>query len=236
MNRILDFYTKHPVRIWIIIILFGLVGGIPGLIRYVPASIGIISGGWLHIGDETNYTQAAGDGVMTFHGDARPIDHISFAGATFSIGAPAPDGEIVGNYSAWSFDINDDSVFSFELPTNWAAGTDLTVKIDWGINRDEITESAEVQWHFTWSAVPHDGSEVLTGGGTLVDVGDVSIPTDANTLFTQTLGTIAGASLAAEDEIGITLERVALDGGANPGNNEDPYIIHLHVEYLKGKP
>lgn len=207
------------------------------------ADVGMINGGIIAdgislIGDggATNYVNITAGGVMSFLGTARLPEHISFAGATFSLGAVGPDGTVVGNYAAWSFDIGDDSVVSFELPLDWAAGTDLTVKLDWGINRDEGTENAEVQWHFTWSAVPHDASEVLTGGGTLVDVGDVSIPTNANTLFTQTLGTIAGASLAAEDEMGIKFERVALDGGANPGNNEDPYVLHLHIEYLKGRP
>lgn len=213
-----------------------IISGI-SLIAYT-ADVGMINGGIIAdgvslIGDggTTNYTQIAADGTVTFFGSARPTGHVNFAGATFAFGGTAPDSTQVGNYQAWSYDIGDDSSVSVQVPDSWHVGTDWTIKVDWGINRDEVTENAEVQWNATWSAVPHDGSEVLTGAGTTIDPGDLSIPTNANTLITTTLGTIAGASLAAGDEVGIKLERVALDGGANPGGAIDPYIIHLHIEF-----
>lgn len=166
---------------------------------------------------------------------ATVVKTIDLAGATFEFGATAPTGGAVGNYQTWAYGIGDDSVTTFELPHDWAVGTDLTVSVDWGINRDEVTENAEVQWNAIWSAVPHDASEVLTGAGTTIDPGDQSIPTNANTLTRTALGTIAGASLAAEDEIGIKLTRVALDGGANPGGGVEPYITHLYIEYVADK-
>ena len=156
---------------------------------------------------------------------------INFAGATFGLGASPPTGGSVGNYAVWTYTIGDDSEITFDLPQDWSTGADLTVKVDWGIDRDEATENAKVQWNAIWSAIPHDGSEVLTGAGTTIDPGDVSIPTNANTLARTTLGTISGAALSAGDEMGITITRVALDAGANPGASKHPYIMHLHIEY-----
>ena len=186
-------------------------------------------------GGTTNYLKIAADGTVTLLGTARVTKHIRFAGATFGFGGTAPDAVPVGNFSAWEYDIGDDSEIAFDLPDDWAIGTDITIKVDWGINRDFVTESAEVQWNATWSAVPHDASEVLTGAGTTVDPGDLNIPANANTLTRTTLGTISGASLADGDEIGIKFERVALDGGSDPGGAVDPYITHLHIEYTADK-
>lgn len=186
-------------------------------------------------GGTTNYAQIAVDGTITLAGTARVTKHLHFEGATFAFGGTAPDSNIVGNYLTWAYDIGDDSAISFDLPDDWATGTDMTIKIDWGINRDEATENAEIQWNAIWSAVPHDASEVLTGAGTTLDPGDLSIPTNANTLTRTTLGTIAGASMAADDEMGIKITRVAIDDGNDPGAAIDPYITHLHIEYVSDK-
>ena len=131
------------------------------------------------------------------------------AGATFEFGATAPTAVAVGNYLGWEYDIGDDSNLTFELPHDWASGTDLTVKIDWAINRAYATENAEVQWHVIWSAHPHDASEAVNGAGTTIDGGDQNIPATAYFLTRTTVGTISGGSLAVEDEMGLKITRVS---------------------------
>jgi len=188
-------------------------------------------------GGATNYAQFAADGELTLAGTARVKKTIDMAGATFEIGATAPSSNVVGTYLTWSYDIDDDSVMTFELPHDWAVGTDLTIKVDWGINRAYGTESAEVQWNLAWSACPHDASESLaapTHSGVL-DPGDQNIPATANFLTRTTMGNISGASLSVEDEIGLQISRVDIDDGADPGAAVDPYITHLYIEYIADK-
>jgi len=207
-----------------------------GINEAVPNSTLDVNG-TTRLGDsDTNYAAFAADGELTLAGTARVKKTIDLAGATFEIGATAPAAVVVGTYLAWEYDIGDDSVLTFELPHDWATGTDLTIKVDWGVNRAEATENADVQWNVAWSACPHDASESLaapTHSGAL-DPGDISIPTTANHLTRTTMGNISGASLSAEDEIGLQISRVAVAGN-DPGAGVDPYITHLYIEYIADK-
>jgi hypothetical protein len=191
--------------------------------------------GFTKIGDATNYMSVAADGEITLAGTARVKKMIDMAGGTLEFGSTAPAAVSFGIYLAWSYDIGDDSALVFELPHDWASGTDLEVYVDWVINRDYATENGEVQWNVTWNAVPHDASEVITGAGTTLDPGDQNIPANANTLTRTTMGTIAGASLSAEDEIALYITRVAIDDGNDPGGAVDPAITHILVEYTADK-
>ncbi len=184
-------------------------------------------------GGATNYANFADDGELTLYGTARVEKAIDMAGATFEKGGTAPTAIVVGNYLAWEYTKNDDSVITFELPHDWASGTDLTIKVDWAVDDDFADVSGEVQWNVSWTATPHDASETLTHASTTLDPGDINIPANANTLTRTTMGTIAGASLAVEDEIGLKIERVALDGGNDP--QKDPYITHIYVSYIADK-
>ncbi len=193
--------------------------------------------GSVKIGDGgvTNYFEVKADGEINLYGAARVIKTVEFAGASFEKGVSAPDSAVVGNYLVWEYSINDDSVLSFELPHEWAVGTDLTVYLDWSVDRKYSDESAEVQWNIYWSATPKDDTEALTGAGTKLDPGDQNIPSTENFLIRTEMGVISGASLSQDDEMGIKIVRVALDDGSNPGVAKVPYIIHAHITYISNK-
>ena len=187
------------------------------------------------IGDGSNHLKISANGIITLEGTARVTKAIDMAGATYEIGQTAPSPSFVGNYLVWLYDIGDDSRITFEVPHEWAEGTDIIIKADWGINRNYASENAEVQWNGHWSATPHDESKSLDEVGTKIDPGDQDIPASAHHLTRTDLGTISGGSLSKEDEIGIKVDRVALDDGNNPGAGTKPYLTHLYITYIINK-
>ncbi|MHC4501810.1 MAG: hypothetical protein ACYTFI_00775 [Planctomycetota bacterium] len=184
----------------------------------------------------TNQTVFSSVGLQTMIGSARVKRSLDFSGAQLERGATAPTAVPVGDYTTWEYDIGDDSILdAFEVPHDWASGTDLSIEVHWQINEAYATANGEVQWRVEWSATPDDASESIaapTHSGT-IDSGDVNIPATARHLTKTTIGTIAGASIAAGDEIGLTLSRIALVGGTDP--TADPGAIHVHVAYTADK-
>jgi hypothetical protein len=191
--------------------------------------------GTLGDGGTTNYAAFAADGELALHGTARVEKEVNVAIRDFAPGASGPQDEIYGDYHVKEFTIGDDAIVDFELPHDWAAGTDLSVYVIWMIDEAYATGSGEVQWQITWSACPTGATEAIdapTHSGTL-DFGDQNIPATAKYLTRSAVGTISGASLSAEDLIGLTVSRVALDDGSNP--TAEPGIAHLQVHYTADK-
>ena len=182
-------------------------------------------------GGVTNYLGVGTDGTLTLYGTARKTKHVVISNADLGKGATGASEAIVGKYTVWEFGLNDDAVMDLEVPPDWASGTDILVSIHWQINEAYAAANGEVQWEVTWAATPHDETEALDGPthtGTL-DGGDQDIPAVARHLTYTDIGTISGASLSAEDAIGLTLKRVALDGGTDP--TAEPGVVHLELAY-----
>lgn len=186
-----------------------------------------------YFGDATNYASFAADGTLTLAGTARPSICFQFANASLGSGGTKPDEILVGNYWGWSYDIADDSVFTIKLPDDWAAGTDAEIHIRWAIDEAYAADSGEVRWQATWSAHPADMSEAINDAGTTDASPDVNIPATAYFLTQTLVETIPGGSLAAGDEIGITIERIALVDGNDP--TADPVITCVGFIYTADK-
>ncbi len=171
------------------------------------------------------------NGNLTLIDAARVKVQIPIANANLGKGSSKATEVIIGNYNAWAFGINDDSVFTAHLPHDRASGTDVTVQIDWYIDE---AGGDEIKWEISWSATPHNASEAIdapahTGSS---DTGDIVIPAIVKA-FTKNSLTIPGASLSTEDQLGITLKRIAITDGANPAN--EPAVVDIHIEYTKDK-
>ncbi len=182
-------------------------------------------------GGVTNYLGIGTDGTLTLYGTARKTKHAVISNADLGKGATAASQVIVGDYTVWEFGIGDDAVTDWEVPEDWATGTDILVSVHWQVNEAYVTNSGEVQWEVTWAATPHNETEPLDGPthtGTL-DSGDQNIPATARYLTATDIGTISGASLTVGDAVGLTLKRVALDGGANPA--AEPGVCHFEMHY-----
>lgn len=180
--------------------------------------------------DAGNEALFAADGELTLAGTARVKKAIDMSAASFEVGNTAPSSADVGNYAVWEYTVGDDSVITFELPHDWATGTDLSVKIDWSCAEGNASDM--VKWKATWTATGHGNDEDLSVAGTAMEPGDTACPATAHYLKRTTVGTISGASLAAEDEIGLKIEREAATG-TDPA--ADPYITHMYIEYTADK-
>ncbi len=191
----------------------------------------IIGSGDTKIGDggATNYTQIAADGEITLFGTARVKKQIPIANANLGKGGTKPNEVIIGNYNAWEYGINDDSVFTFHIPHDWAAGTDIIINVDWYIDEPA---GDEIKWQITYSATPHNSTEAIDSAGTSIDTGDIVIPTTPKFL-TQNALTIPAAALAVEDQVGVTLKRIAITDGTNPAS--EPGVVDVHIEYTSDK-
>ena len=169
----------------------------------------------------------------TKYGIPLKIKHMYLNNAALTKGNTAPTQVILGNLNAWKFDIGDDAVMTRMLRTDWAVGTDLTVKVCWYI--DEVyAPDKEIQWRVKWSALPHDFSEAVDAPvhSGQIDSGDIDIPAVAKRMGVSTIGIIAGANLSALDMLGFTLSRIAVTHD-NPA--QDPGIHHLIIDYLSDK-
>ena len=146
-------------------------------------------------------------------------------------GATKPAEAIVGNYNVVEYGINDDSVFNFDMPDNWASGTDIIITAHWQIDEAYAANNGEIRWGAAWVATPPNNTEVIdspthSGSG---NSGDVDIPATAKTLRENAVVTIPGASLSSGDCIGVTLSRVTIGDGSNP--TAEPGILMLHIHY-----
>lgn len=202
--------------------------GAVGNINLAPDGITTIGDG-----GAANYAAFAIDGTLSLAGTARVTKCHTFANQDLSQGGTKPDQVLLGNYIGWSYDIGDDSVFVFPVPCDWAVGTDITVVIRYYIDEAYGTANAEVRFDFDWTAVPADATEAVDGASATVQGADQNIPGTAKFLQQYSVGSIAGASLAASDEVGISFSRIALTAGANP--TADPVVTCIGITYTADK-
>jgi len=159
--------------------------------------------------------------------------HISIQNANFGKGGTAPSQVVIGNYTGWEYDVNDDSVLTIELAHDLDTTEDVFFHITWYCDENYAANSGEVQWEVQWSSVPHDESEAIdapTHSGTVAS-GDIDIPTTAKHLAHSTTIAIAAGNIVSDDVIGITLTRIGLAGGNNP--TAKPTVIEAHIEYTR---
>jgi len=160
---------------------------------------------------------------------------IEIQSADFGKGNTKPTQIILGNYTGWEFDINDDSVMDIALPHDVDITGSLIIHISWFVNEAYSTNSAEVQWQAKYSFTPQDGSEALDAPvhtGTLT-TGDINIPTTAKTVVhTSNLvipANIIERSVEWHDIMGLTIKRIALNSGVGP--TAKPTVVSVHIEY-----
>lgn len=207
-----------------------------GIYSQADTYMDLFADGGIRIGDSsagapTNYANIAPDGEVTLVGTARVMKHIFLDNADLGKGTTAPSQTIIGNYTAWEFDVDDDCVVDFIVPSDWDSSTDIDIEVCWYIDEAYATNSGEIRWQAAWSACPHTSTEAIdapTHTGT-DNSGDINIPATAKYLTETTVETIPAASLSAGDDIGITFSRVAIGDGSNPV--ADPGVTHIKIKY-----
>jgi len=167
-------------------------------------------------------------------GDGRVKSEFTVQAVNLDRGNQGPDAVILGNALGYSYDVGDDSVFSFEIPYDCDTSEDLKIEVYWYIDEARDGTNQEVQFRLQWSACPADETEAIdapTHTGT-IDFGDKLIPAVAKHL-TEFSGTIAAASITDSDYVSCTIDRIAIDGGAAP--TADPVIVQIEIEYTINK-
>lgn len=154
-----------------------------------------------------------------------------FSGFELSGGTVAPTMVVRSNFRVPEYTINDDSVIHFRVPRTWhpSSPRGIVVTISWGCNEAYALGNGKVLWRIVWEAVPADSTVALTAATTTVNSAELSIPATADTITETTLTTIAAASVAANDVIGMTISRRALTVGADPV--AEPYIMAVEIGF-----
>lgn len=151
---------------------------------------------------------------------------------SLAAGAVPPTPATVGYFRVYQYTINDDSVFTSYVPEDYEIGTTISLVIRWACNETYAFGNGEVRWRLDWETVANDMSQVIgagtTGNG---NSGDVDIPAGARQLTETTVSTIAAASLAKGDTIGVMISRIALGAGANP--TAEPEIVAAYLGYTR---
>ena len=185
----------------------------------------------LIVGSTDSYTKIDGSGILTMSGSGRVFKHLIVSAAGFGSGAGAPDTGTQGTFATLLYASTGTEIayYNLHLPEDWAAGTDITMKVYWA---PTTGAAGGVAWEIDWEAVATEANEVLGAGSTHIDIHDATQSLAWEALETP-VGTIAGASIGTDDVIGICISRDHDDVIDNYG--ADAALIHLEIEYLSDK-
>ncbi len=189
--------------------------------------------GTTRFGDQTtNYSGFSSTGVLTQKGTARTKHHLTIKAENTKLGPTSPTVANIGNFSVLQFTgvgAAQSILTTFHTPEDWAVGTDFSVHVHWApVNAN----AGNVFWEMSWKAVASNSNEVLSGAGTGTGVVDATELLQDELLESDDM-TISGASISAEDIIGITLSR-------DPSDPLDTYasaasFVFLEIEYTSDK-
>ena len=161
--------------------------------------------------------------------DAKVIKHLNIPIESAS-GGSAPIARVTETpYLSWTFSVNDDAHFTFNIPHDMDFTEDLTIAVEWYTSVDQTDD--EVQWQIEWNAKAE--GEAVNAGSTTDVSGDINCPTQWQRLTTL-IETIPGGSIAADDTIGLDLTRIAIDDGTNP-QVTTIHLLGMHIEYTTDK-
>lgn len=154
--------------------------------------------------------------------------------AALATGDTPPDPVAVGNFDGYSYDLADDSDFTYVVPDDYLDGTVMTLHIRWACNETYVAANGEIQWRAVYQTVADDQTQAVNAGTTAqVDSGDINIPATARYLTVTDL-TMVAASFDAGDLVAVDIERIALVGGVNP--TADAEIYGVTVRYTRVYP
>lgn len=177
-------------------------------------------------GDVNNYVNVTSDGVTTWHGRGRVVNHVTLFPAAFKLhGANAAAVNDDGNFITLDFadGAEKDIYASHFVPFRWDASTDITVKIDWVCDADASAKA--VAWNVKYTSIK-DGEEVGVAGTTLTQA---FTGRTAGLLRRSTFTTkIVKANIASDDDIGIKVFREVNGTGDTLDATARLIAVHLH--------
>jgi len=181
-------------------------------------------------------TVGANDHHAQAHTHAWPADReLNISLDALGRGATAPALVRLGSYAGYEYDIDDDSHFSFEVPSDWGGG-DIDIAFHWYCNEAYALNSGKVRWKAVVACTPEGGGEALDAPThtETAYTADTNIPATAKYLIESEIE-IPAAKLAAHDVVGVLFSRCALAGVASPPTAK-PTIVGLEIEYAPVNP
>ena len=193
------------------------------------------SGNALFIGDggTTNYTKFDTTGAQTFAGSAMPIAEVSFRAQDADLPATSPAaltgvGDANGKFQTLNFDpnIDENADFSFKMPGNYEAGTNVVIELVW-MSADTTASHEAVFTADYWAVADSEDLDSATLSGSPVS-GTFTDSTTAGARNTHSL-TLISPTIAPEDVVNIRLTRDA-DNVADDCVN-DGQILQVNVQF-----
>ena len=190
----------------------------------------------MDVGDGTNETRFATDGLMVMAGTARVEKEMRLDIAGTGGGSTKPTlDQSFPPFDGWEFDIDDDIHYVFEVPSDADTTMPIEIHIHWFIDEARTGANEEVNWQIIYRSVKEDGTEPVDSGGSTATIssGDTLIPSTSKALLETAVGVIIADNIDQDDVIGVDLSRIALVDGTDPTN--DPIIIAVEVHYTANK-
>lgn len=192
-----------------------------------------------HIGDGTNYTNFASDGLQTMIGTAKVIKQLTLPPAknrTAGADIPPPSA-VFGCAIGLQFAIGDKSYYEVELPYDVDTSETIEIEVHWFIDEAQDdpggANEEQIQWQATYLLIKEDGTEAVDGGGTARVTGDVAIPGTAKFLVqSEMITSIPGSTADLHDNLYICIERIAV---TKDDPTAEPILMNVEIEYISNK-
>jgi hypothetical protein len=179
------------------------------------------------------------DGFVTLVDEARHWERDQFWPSSWAGGAVTPTLATVENWKGYAFTIGDSIHIHWRVPDNfdpYDVTTNGYIWLHWAINEAYGLQNAEVRFQANINAVAPGETEAIDvcDEGSL-NTGDLNIPATAYYKAEDYINLVqVTVPLAAQDLLGIEIERVALGGGVDP--TAEPILLLVEIMYPVSSP
>ena len=171
------------------------------------------------------------DGTIALVGASKIKKHVIIKPDAVKLGGTPPTQAVIGNFSVLQFtNAATETIYtSFHVPTDWDTATDITFSVRWA---PADANAGDVVWQMTYAPIAVENNELISAAGTTISITD-STQTLQDELLESGDMTIAAASLALGDEIGLAFFRDPAHGSDTYASNAS--FVSLHIEYTSDK-
>jgi hypothetical protein len=186
--------------------------------------------GTFRSGSGDDFFRVNGSGFVGLVGGGRVIKHLQSIGE-LGKGHSAPSVNFdEAPYVSYTYDINDDSHITFEIPGDMDFTVASVIKVHW-YTSDAGQTGDEVNWQASW--VAKAPGEAINSGSTNDSSGDINC-LDQWIMAETVVEIIPANSIAAGDIVGLEFARIDIVGGSDP-NMGSVHVLSVELEYTANK-
>ncbi len=183
--------------------------------------------------DDTNFLKIATDGEVSLAGTARVRKEIIIGAGSFHKGVSAPDtGYINSVIETLDFDktSTQHGHYNTIVPHDMAAGTDITVQVDWFF--DDVEADHYMTWELEYLLLA-DGEDPTTAPTAIWQKSVISTGNNDKQIHTTFATAITGG--VADDALAIRFSRDADATNDTDDLNQDARMLVVHLHYISDK-